>query len=363
MTNSNTLASAGTADLYAASAARIFAGPGPRVALAPDGEGGAPLPSGTSDDGALDDLTDDDLGLGAEEDGHLTPPAEDDNPEGEPGAGKEGQGDEREEDDEEVAKDKKGSTTDDDIKVKLDDGQEATLGELKKGYLRQSDYTRKTQEVARDRGEVGKATERLIEADKQTKALFQAVVKMAENYIPGEPDLNLLQSNASEYHLRKELRARGLSQLQELVQASQQQDRGVKGLSEADQTAALGREVASLVEKAPELKDVAKRAALFDDINTRAGGEYGFSPEELAGVTDHRHVLVLRDALAYRKLQANKSATIARVQATAPMRSATRQAPGQRVQAGDARNVERARRTGAEEDVSRLLTDADLGGV
>jgi hypothetical protein len=38
-------------------------------------------------------------------------------------------------------------------KVKLADGTEITIDELQKGYMRQSDYTKKTQELAQKRKE------------------------------------------------------------------------------------------------------------------------------------------------------------------------------------------------------------------
>ena len=51
--------------------------------------------------------------------------------------------------------------------IRLSDGTEVTLDELERGYLRQSDYTRKTQDVARQREELEQAQQLMaaLEAD------------------------------------------------------------------------------------------------------------------------------------------------------------------------------------------------------
>ena len=55
------------------------------------------------------------------------------------------------------------ATTPDEPKVKLDDGTELTVEELKKGYMRQADYTRKTQETAALRKEAETITSDLAQ--------------------------------------------------------------------------------------------------------------------------------------------------------------------------------------------------------
>lgn len=61
-----------------------------------------------------------------------------------------------------------------------------------------------------------------------------------------------------------------------------------------------------LLEKAPELAD--EETAVEENRRLMEGGQtvYGYTPEELSGIIDHRNVLVLRDALAYRDLLAKQ---------------------------------------------------------
>ena len=48
--------------------------------------------------------------------------------------------------------------------------------------------------------------------------------------------------------------------------------------------------------KGPEVKQ---------QLVTQASENYGFSPEEINGVMDHRHMRVLMDAIAYRQLNSD----------------------------------------------------------
>lgn len=79
------------------------------------------------------------------------------------------------------------------------DGKQVSLDELRNGYLRQSDYTRKTQELSRQRGEVERAKE-LFEQIKANPEVAQQL-----NYDPQQVEMERIQS---EYHgllLEKEI--------------------------------------------------------------------------------------------------------------------------------------------------------------
>ena len=53
----------------------------------------------------------------------------------------------------------------------------------------------------------------------------------------------------------------------------------------------------------PVLKDPVKGKQVWDNIVAGANQHFGFSPEEVNGITDHRMVLALREALAYRRIK------------------------------------------------------------
>lgn len=72
------------------------------------------------------------------------------------------------------------------------------------------------------------------------------------------------------------------------------------------------REQAALVEALPELKDPVKAKAFAADMSSSLQ-VYGFTPQEIESVVDHRMVKVLADAMKYRKGEAARTAAAAKV--------------------------------------------------
>lgn len=62
-----------------------------------------------------------------------------------------------------------------------------------------------------------------------------------------------------------------------------------------------------LMQKIPELKNPEKAKKMSENWD-KVAKDYGFSPQEVAGIVDHRHLLVLTDAMKYRALVAAKAA-------------------------------------------------------
>lgn len=65
--------------------------------------------------------------------------------------------------------------TEDNGKVTLSDGSEVGLDELERGYLRQSDYTRKTQDLSRQRDELSQATQLLQALESDPRGTLEAL--------------------------------------------------------------------------------------------------------------------------------------------------------------------------------------------
>ena len=58
---------------------------------------------------------------------------------------------------------------------------------------------------------------------------------------------------------------------------------------------------------APELFDAEKGTETRNELISTAAEAYGFTPEELVSVMDHRHVPVLLDAVRYNQLNSESS--------------------------------------------------------
>ena len=187
--------------------------------------------------------------------------------------------------------------------VKVDgEEQSVTLEELRRGYSGQTFINQQMQKVAEQR----KEAEQIFGALAQERAQVQQALQMLQDGTfaapPVAPDEALFQTDplafmearlaydkeAAEYQER-------LSQLQEQANANNQTQQQAR-------QAYLAREAELLQGFAPELFDEnqgeANRKALVDS----AVESYGFTPEEMGMVMDHRHVRVLKDALAYRAL-------------------------------------------------------------
>lgn len=196
--------------------------------------------------------------------------------------------------------------------VKLD-GKDAKVpvSELLKGYQRQSDYTRKTQQLAEERRELDS-----IKAEREHYADALGKVKaMLDQAQPKEPDWDtLLQQNPAEEVFKAKVR---WDLRQQQLQALEAEQAKVKAAQEADEAKATAEYVAKeqekLLEAIPDWKD-AKKASIEKAKLVEHGANYGYTPEELAQVTDSRAVRVLRDAMLYREMVAKQKAIKPNVQ-------------------------------------------------
>lgn len=178
------------------------------------------------------------------------------------------------------------------------DGKEesVTLDELRNGYQRQSDYTRKTMELADLRKRIETGTDELKAALKQWTIPQEQEPnwqEMAQTMDPRE--FNAARAQWDTHKARAQ-------QAQQLYRAIQQQEH----------SALMQREQAALLDRIPEWKDrETARKDLSSIVSTAS--EYGFSEAEIGQVTDHRVILMARELSrlkgAQAALQTQKQAT------------------------------------------------------
>lgn len=182
------------------------------------------------------------------------------------------------------------------------EGDEVTLEELKRGHLRQADYTRKTQELAEQRNEV--ATER-DQIQQHNVALAQHL-NLALNVI--EPELaqyanvnwqQLAAEDPYEYaeHQAKFQQAQArYAQIQEAAAVSLQQHQAQQAQA---YEAKKAEEAKALMLAIPDLADPKKGRALSEKIKDYGRNTVGLSDEEAGNLMDHRLVLVMNKARLY----------------------------------------------------------------
>jgi hypothetical protein len=186
--------------------------------------------------------------------------------------------------------------------VKVDGEEvEVTLDQLRQGYSGQQYVQKGMQQAA----EARKQAEAVYEAlTQERQALQQLVVGIQQGGItpPVEPSRELFHDDPIGYMEAK------LEYDDRVVQwnaVQQQLNQQSQAEAQARQEYAR-REAQVLMEKIPELRD-AKAAAQFRNDIVHAATEYYGLPEEVLGnITSHNELLVLRDAMLYRKMMANE---------------------------------------------------------
>jgi len=188
---------------------------------------------------------------------------------------------------------------------------EVTLDELMSGYQRDSDYRRKTMELADER--------RLLEEEvNRAKSESDAVAKLRQDYATRlseiensmKPDANidwakLYETDPDEYH-RKKIEVENKSKALETIKAERQ--RAIQE-QQQEQTKVfnqyLEQQKKLLAEKEPEYVDPVKGEGLRKDMTSYLKKE-GYSDQELNMMVDHRSFVIAKKAMLYDKMMNSK---------------------------------------------------------
>jgi len=186
-----------------------------------------------------------------------------------------------------------------------------TLDELMSGYQRDSDYRRKTMELADER--------RLLEEEvNKAKSESDAVAKLRQDYATRlseiensmQPDANidwakLYETDPDEYH-RKKIEVENKSKALETIKAERQ-----RAIQEQQQEQSkvfnqyLEQQKKLLAEKEPEYVDPVKGEGLRKDMTSYLKKE-GYSDQELNMMVDHRSFVIAKKAMLYDKMMNSK---------------------------------------------------------
>jgi cytochrome oxidase Cu insertion factor (SCO1/SenC/PrrC family) len=187
-----------------------------------------------------------------------------------------------------------------------------SLDELLSGYSRQSDYTRKTQEVANDRKEMEALQQQYNSEVQQIQQERQQYMEALTNIIAGQgselekfANINwdeLRETDPIEYVTTRER----YRETQERIQSMQHQQAQTAQVQQAQMNQArqemLKVERGKLVEALPEWDEPGTQKELANTLQTYAKTQ-GFTQEELTELIDHRSILVLLKAHKYDQLQ------------------------------------------------------------
>jgi len=244
--------------------------------------------------------------------------------------------------------------------------QEVTLDELLKGYSRQSDYTRKTQEISEQRKQADAAVQQHLAEVGQIRNERQQYMQTLQNIIDNSGQQfdqfidvdwdTLKETNPIEYVTKRE----EYREVQERISSLQQQQHAVAQKQAQDATTlhaqTLNQEHQRLVEVLPEWGDPEKQREIGVEIRDYARTQ-GFADKEISDLIDHRSVLVLRKSMLYDRLNSSDVTSKKLKNKPRVVRSGKGASKSTEKRSVRAKSMKRLQQTGHVDDAAALLED------
>ena len=175
------------------------------------------------------------------------------------------------------------------------DGNQVSLSELRSGYLRQADYTKKTQEIAEqrkayqeaqfDKHQLRQEALQGIEALKQQMAIEFRQIEM--------PDWDfLVENDPAEFQRQQYIWQKREASVRQMYEAEMALRTQAEAYEKEQHQLALQESQKQFLQKYPEMKDTNTSALVLGEI-TQLLVDNGFSKEEIQGVADWRIVGLL----------------------------------------------------------------------
>ena len=242
---------------------------------------------------------------------------------------------------------------------------EVTYDELLKGYSRQSDYTRKTQEIANLRQEYERGAQEyataLPELQQLKQQYSQVLSENISNSMAGLERFNvdwerLKEESPDEYLLRRDEFREAQDNIRNLQERKQQEDTQIAGEHQQQFKQRVAYEHQRMVEVIPEWNDPQIRNQLSTEVKNYALAS-GFTQEELSQLYDHKQLITLMKAMKFDSLQ-NPDLKAKKIKnkpklASSGKGSSNKQSKGKKYAA----QMKRLRSSGRVDDASVLLED------
>jgi len=243
------------------------------------------------------------------------------------------------------------------------DGEELEVGidELKSGYQRQADYTRKSQALAEQRKETENIQSERMQLEQERQMYANGLQMLQEQQTAKLQDFDkvdwetMKEEDPYQYMLKKDEyrdaqeRVNNAAQQQALIQQEQQ------AASNQARGQFVQQEYARLVAALPEWND--KDSTIKKDIQEYATS-VGFRPEEINQLADHRSVLVIKKAMEFDKLTKKVAPKKKAVKKVPKVQKAGRGTSKEET-AAEALKVKRTRlrKSGKQDDAASLFYD------
>ena len=190
------------------------------------------------------------------------------------------------------------------IEFETPDGEtvKITAEELYNGYLRQRDYTKKTEELSKERKTIEAIQDEISDLPEVRKT-YQDTAKhfgqtaglvlkiLDDKFIPNAPDPALMDTDPAEYVRRKELRQEALDFKNGIVGELQRQQNLEANFLQKE----IEKGGVRLIRDYPVLKDEAEQRNLREYIKS----DYGYKDEDIDVNTDHNLFIMAHKAMKY----------------------------------------------------------------
>jgi len=245
---------------------------------------------------------------------------------------------------------------------------EVTEDELVRGYSRQSDYTKKTQELAEYRKQLDNGAQHLQNEIAQTQAARQQYVNTMSQSIESNFSIAKQFENTDWERLKVEDREEYLTKRDEYREvqdqirdlqskqnvAYEQQNREMQSQHQK----LLHDEHAKMVSILPEWGEPETQRAIAKSIGEFALSR-GYSQEELNQLVDHRSILVLMEAKAFADMQGKQLKARAKKVKNKPkvVRSSAKKEKADANKVVRTKQMKRLHETGRVQDAASLFED------
>ena len=183
---------------------------------------------------------------------------------------------------------------------------EVTLEELQKGYSREADYTRKTQQVSEER-RAFQAEAELVRTERQQYAqlLGSLQAQLQQNAAPKLDMDRLYSEDPIEWVRQKEL-ARDAEKVHAAIVSEKQRLSHIQAQEQYQSMQAhLAQQQDAMLKAIPEWSNPDKAKA-EKTLLIEWGQKLGFSSDELKNIFDHRAVVALRKAALYDQMMTKR---------------------------------------------------------
>ena len=245
---------------------------------------------------------------------------------------------------------------------------EVTEDELVRGYSRQSDYTKKTQELAEYRKQLDNGAQHLQGEIAQTQAARQEYVNAMSQAIESNYSIATQFENTDWERLKLEDREEYLTKRDEYREV-QDKIRDLQGKqqhayeqqhreTQSQHQRLLQEEHAKMVQILPEWGEPDTQRAIAKSVGEFALSR-GYSQEELNQLVDHRSILVLMEAKAFADMQGKQLKARAKKVKNKPkvVRSSAKKEKADRGKATRTKQMKRLQETGRVQDAAGLFED------